>query len=131
MTHGALFVAVFLACLVEAVEATTMALAAGTARDWRSATAGLLIAMGVLAGPDLRGRTRDRARRVANRPRIGHRLVCICAGVQGSLARRARGGLHHLGRTDVPAWWIVPATVVLAFTASLSRVVRLRKKGTA
>ena len=33
----ALFAAVFLACAVEAVEAVTIVLAAGTARDWRSA----------------------------------------------------------------------------------------------
>jgi len=33
---SALFIAVFLACTVEAVEATTIVLAAGTARDWRS-----------------------------------------------------------------------------------------------
>ncbi|MCH7549507.1 MAG: hypothetical protein IH969_08255, partial [Candidatus Krumholzibacteriota bacterium] len=32
---GALFIAVFLACAVEAVEATTIVLAAGTARDWQ------------------------------------------------------------------------------------------------
>jgi uncharacterized membrane protein len=50
MTHGALFFAVFLACMVEAVEATTIVLAAGTARDWRSATIGLLGALIVLAG---------------------------------------------------------------------------------
>jgi len=46
---GALFVAVFLACAVEAVEATTIVLAAGTARDWRSATIGMLTALVVLA----------------------------------------------------------------------------------
>jgi uncharacterized membrane protein len=45
---GALFVAVFLACTVEAVEATTIVLAAGTARDWRSAGAGTLAALAVL-----------------------------------------------------------------------------------
>jgi uncharacterized membrane protein len=49
VTHGALFLAVFLACAVEAVEATTIVLAAGTARDWRSATAGLLSALVVLS----------------------------------------------------------------------------------
>lgn len=38
---GALFAAVFLACAVEAVEATTIVLAAGTTRDWRSALTGL------------------------------------------------------------------------------------------
>jgi uncharacterized membrane protein len=37
---AALFIAVFLACVVEAVEATTIVLAAGTARDWRSAGIG-------------------------------------------------------------------------------------------
>lgn len=37
---AALFIAVFLACLVEAVEALTIILAAGTARDWRSALTG-------------------------------------------------------------------------------------------
>jgi uncharacterized membrane protein len=49
MGHGALFVAVFLACAVEAVEATTIVLAAGTARDWRSAVTGMTAALGVLA----------------------------------------------------------------------------------
>lgn len=49
MGAGALFVAVFLACAVEAVEATTIVLAAGTARDWRSANAGVLAALVVLA----------------------------------------------------------------------------------
>jgi uncharacterized membrane protein len=37
VSSGALFLAVFLACAVEAVEALTIVLAAGTARDWRSA----------------------------------------------------------------------------------------------
>jgi uncharacterized membrane protein len=46
---GALFIAVFLACVVEAVEATTIVLAAGTARDWRSATSGMAGALAVLA----------------------------------------------------------------------------------
>ena len=42
MSDTALFVAVFLACIVEAVEALTIVLAAGTARDWRSALTGVL-----------------------------------------------------------------------------------------
>jgi uncharacterized membrane protein len=46
---SALFIAVFLACAVEGVEATTIVLAAGTARDWRSATTGMVAALGVLA----------------------------------------------------------------------------------
>jgi uncharacterized membrane protein len=45
---GALFVAVFLACAVEGVEATTIVLAAGTARDWRSAGVGTLAALAAL-----------------------------------------------------------------------------------
>ncbi|HEX5288495.1 MAG TPA: hypothetical protein VFX25_06475, partial [Streptosporangiaceae bacterium] len=51
MTAGAwaLFLAVFLACAVEAVEATTIVLAAGTARDWRSAATGTGAALVVLA----------------------------------------------------------------------------------
>jgi uncharacterized membrane protein len=44
-----LFIAVFLACAVEAVEATTIVLAAGTARDWRSALSGTVAALAVLA----------------------------------------------------------------------------------
>jgi uncharacterized membrane protein len=40
---AALFITVFLACLVEAVEALTIVLAAGTARDWRSAVTGGLV----------------------------------------------------------------------------------------
>jgi uncharacterized membrane protein len=49
MTSGALFMAAFLACLVEAVEALTIVLAAGTGRDWRSAGIGVLSGLGVLA----------------------------------------------------------------------------------
>jgi uncharacterized membrane protein len=49
MGSGALFVAVFLACLVEAVEATTIVLAAAAARDTRSALTGLAGALVVLA----------------------------------------------------------------------------------
>jgi uncharacterized membrane protein len=46
---GAVFlvVSVFLACAVEAVEALTIVLAAGTSRDWRSALTG--VGVGVLA----------------------------------------------------------------------------------
>lgn len=49
MSGSALFVAVFLACVVEAVEALTIVLAAGTARDWRSALSGLGAGLVVLA----------------------------------------------------------------------------------
>ncbi|NYI39997.1 COG4280 domain-containing protein [Demequina lutea] len=48
MSDISLFVAVFLACLVEAVEATTIVLAAGTARHWRSAMLGTLAGLAVL-----------------------------------------------------------------------------------
>ncbi|HET6502778.1 MAG TPA: hypothetical protein VFG87_18640 [Amycolatopsis sp.] len=48
MNGGALFLAVFLACAVEAVEALTIVLAAGTARDWRSAGAGVVSAVAAL-----------------------------------------------------------------------------------
>jgi len=41
----ALFLSVFLACAVEAVEATTIVLAAGTARNWRSALVGACSAL--------------------------------------------------------------------------------------
>lgn len=49
MSSGALFLAVFLACLVEAVEALTIVLAAGTGRDWRSAINGVVSGIVVLA----------------------------------------------------------------------------------
>jgi uncharacterized membrane protein len=49
MNGVALFVAVFLACAVEAVEATTIVLAMGTTRDWRSAMRGVLVALLALA----------------------------------------------------------------------------------
>ena len=49
MNGSALFIAVFLACTVEAVEAVTIVLAAGTARDWRSAGYGVLAGLGALA----------------------------------------------------------------------------------
>ena len=49
MTGLALFVAVFLACAVEAVEATTIVLAAGTARNWKSALMGTAAALGLLS----------------------------------------------------------------------------------
>ncbi|HEV2635966.1 MAG TPA: hypothetical protein VGX23_12505 [Actinocrinis sp.] len=48
-TGGALFAAVFLACTVEAVEAVTIVLAAGTARSWRSAAYGVLSGLAALA----------------------------------------------------------------------------------
>src|SRR2546421_365922 len=48
VTGGALFIAVFLACAVEAVEALTIVLAAGTARDWRSTGYGIGAALAVL-----------------------------------------------------------------------------------
>ena len=48
-TGGALFAAVFLACVVEAVEAVTIVLAAGTARDWKSAGYGVGAGLAVLA----------------------------------------------------------------------------------
>jgi uncharacterized membrane protein len=46
---SALFIAVFLACMVEAVEAATIVLAAGTAREWRSAWFGTAAAVAFLA----------------------------------------------------------------------------------
>jgi uncharacterized membrane protein len=49
MTGGALFLAVFLACVVEAVEALTIVLAVGTVRDWRSTVIGLVAALLALA----------------------------------------------------------------------------------
>ena len=49
MSGGALFLAVFLACVVEAVEALTIVLAAGTGRDWRSAITGVVAGVVVLA----------------------------------------------------------------------------------
>jgi uncharacterized membrane protein len=48
VSSGSLFVAVFLACLVEAVEGLTIVLAAGT-RHWRSSLTGLLAALVTLA----------------------------------------------------------------------------------
>jgi uncharacterized membrane protein len=51
MKMGSLFMvtAVFLACAVEAVEALTIVLAAGTSRDWRSAFSGVAAGLVVLA----------------------------------------------------------------------------------
>ena len=48
MGGSALFITVFLACLVEAVEALTIILAAGSARDWRSAITGSLAGLLIL-----------------------------------------------------------------------------------
>jgi len=55
MLHGlsgndlALFISVFLACAVEAVEAVTIVLAAGTSRNWRSTFQGVISALLLLA----------------------------------------------------------------------------------
>jgi uncharacterized membrane protein len=49
MGPGALFIAVFLACAVEATEAATIVLAMGTTRNWRSAIIGVLGGVAVLA----------------------------------------------------------------------------------
>ncbi len=48
MNSLALVIAVFLACVVEAVEATTIVLAAGATRNWRSAMSGTFIGVVVL-----------------------------------------------------------------------------------
>ncbi|MBV8292048.1 MAG: TMEM165/GDT1 family protein, partial [Mycobacterium sp.] len=48
MNNDALFVAVFLACVVEAVEAVTIVLAAGTSRGWRSTIIGVVSGFAVL-----------------------------------------------------------------------------------
>jgi uncharacterized membrane protein len=45
----ALFAAVFLACVVESVEATTIVLAAGTTREWRSTLIGVGCGLAALA----------------------------------------------------------------------------------
>jgi uncharacterized membrane protein len=49
MNAGPLFASVFLATTVEAVEATTIVLAAGVARDWRSSLTGAVAAVVALA----------------------------------------------------------------------------------
>jgi uncharacterized membrane protein len=49
MNDTALFIAVFLACVVEAVEATTIVVAAGATRSWRSAVIGVVAGVLVLA----------------------------------------------------------------------------------
>ena len=49
MNTAALFVTVFLACAVEAVEAATVVLAMGTARHWRSTLTGVALALLLLA----------------------------------------------------------------------------------
>jgi uncharacterized membrane protein len=49
LNQSALFLVVFLACVVEAVEALTIVLAAGVARGWRSAAIGCLAALLCLA----------------------------------------------------------------------------------
>jgi uncharacterized membrane protein len=46
---AALFLTVFVACAVEAVEALTIVLAAGLTRDWRSTFQGMTVALAVLA----------------------------------------------------------------------------------
>ncbi len=48
-TSVALVLSVFMACAVEAVEAVTIVLAAGTARDWKSASRGVIAALVTLA----------------------------------------------------------------------------------
>ncbi|HVC14009.1 MAG TPA: hypothetical protein VND62_04025 [Acidimicrobiales bacterium] len=50
MSAGFLFVAVFLACIVEAVEALTIVLAVGVTRGWRAPLYGTGVALLVLAG---------------------------------------------------------------------------------
>ena len=49
MNSLALFLTVFVACAVEAVEALTIVLAAGVTREWRSALQGMAAALAVLA----------------------------------------------------------------------------------
>jgi uncharacterized membrane protein len=64
----ALFVSVFLACAVEAVEAVTIILAAGTSRDWKSTFQGVISGLVVLAalivilGPSIENLPKDTLR---------------------------------------------------------------------
>ena len=63
MQGWGLFIAVFFACAVEAVEALTIVLAAGTGRkDWRSAGQGVFAALAV----EQQLRERDISRQAAN-----------------------------------------------------------------
>ena len=75
VSAGALFLAVFLACAVEAVEATTIVLAAGTARDWRSAITGVLAGLGLRGSGSNRARSSARAFSLLNTGAVHPRVV--------------------------------------------------------
>ena len=92
---AALFIAVFLACVVEAVEALTIVLAAGTARDWRSAITGVVAGVVVLAlivavlGPAVTG---DPARwAAAGRRRVAADLRAAVVAEGDPAGERAQG----------------------------------------
>ena len=91
MTNSALFLAVFLACAVEAVEALTIILAAGAARDWRSANTGLLAGLATLAAVVAAARTgvvRDSAGRLAGVRRRSAADLRAAMVTQGDPARQ-------------------------------------------
>ena len=125
MSAGALFVAVFLACSVEAVEATTIVLAAGLARGWRSAWYGAVAALAVLAvtvaalGPALTAIPTDALRLVIGTVLLVfgvqwlRKAVLRAGGItalhdegaifQAKLTRAQRADVHRRG--TVPDWY--------------------------
>jgi uncharacterized membrane protein len=97
VTSAALFLAVFLACIVEAVEALTIVLAAGTTRGWRSAligAGGAVVGLAVVVaalGPAI-GRIPISALRVF----VGGLLLIFGIGwlVKAIMRASGRKGLH-------------------------------------
>ncbi len=135
MNAAALFGAVFLACMVEAVEATTIVLAAGTTRDWRSAlrgvTAGLIVLAVIVAalGPALSAVPLRPLRLVVGglllifglqwlRKAIlrasGYKALHDETQIYADEVAAARGA-DHRARTGIPDWY--------AFTLSFKGVV--------
>jgi uncharacterized membrane protein len=134
VTAGALFLAVFLACAVEAVEATTIVLAAGTSRDWRSALFGTGAALAVLViivaalGPAISALPLGGLRLVVGAILLVFGLQWLCKAIlraSGYKALHDEDGIYRRevakaqdvaahGRNGVPDWY--------AFTLSFKGV---------
>jgi uncharacterized membrane protein len=135
MTATALFLAVFLACAVEAVEAATVVLAAGTGRDWRSALLGAAAGIGVLVaivaalGPAVTAIPLGAIRLVVGAVLLVFGLQWLRKAILRASGYKAQHDEDEIYRTQLAAAQAAPATPgrtvtdPFAFTLSFKAVV--------
>ena len=122
MSSLALFLTVFVACAVEAVEALTIVLAAGVTREWRSTLQGMAAALVVLAvavaviGPALTLVPLTGLRLVVGALLAVFGLQWLRKGIRRVAANGLRGmGARNATDDDIPAHGVDWIAFLLAF----------------